>query len=289
QGKRTVARLSFQLVTGMRRLPAACGLIGHYGAVDADAGVGLLKHAAHLLRAKGAVRLLGPMNGGTWGSYRLTLPDGACRAPFLMEPWNPADYPEHFLRAGFSVAAEYESRIVEAFPVERARSKQLAERLGRAGVSVAPLQPARMQQELEALFPLCEEAFAQNPYYRPISRLEFITRYSALQPLIDPELVRIARGSDGRVLAVVLALPDHLARAAGSPPRVVLKTLASAPEVRRLGLGAHLADEIHRIAHEKGYRAVIHALMHVSNESMRLSARYGSRVFRRYALYERSC
>lgn len=289
RGDRPAARLSFQAAAGVRGISGRCGLVGDYSALDAGAGIVLLRRAARLLAAGGCARILGPINGSTWGSYRLALPSGSIEPPFFTEPWNPPDYPQHFLRAGFSVAAEYESRIVEALPVARPRERQLALRVAGAGVSVAPLEPAAMHQELKALFPLCEAAFAQNPYYRAISRAEFITRYRALQPFIDPDLIRIARGRDGRVLGFVLALPDRLAQAAGRPRRVVLKTLASAPEARHLGLGAHLADEVHRIASEKGYRAVIHALMHVSNESMRLSARYGSRSLRRYALYGLSC
>ncbi len=55
--------------------------------------------------------------------------------------------------------------------------------------------------------------------------------------------------------------------------------------MRGLGLGAYLTDEVRQIAHEKGYSAVNHALMHVSNDSRRIS-RHTAQVFRRYALYQ---
>ncbi len=65
----------------------------------------------------------------------------------------------------------------------------------------------------------------------------------------------------------------------------MLKTLATAPELRGLGLGAYLTDEVRRISLEKGFGAVIHALMHVTNDSRKIS-RHTASVFRRYALYQ---
>jgi GNAT superfamily N-acetyltransferase len=281
-GRRIVARLAWEIADDLQGISGLCGIIGHYEAAEAEAGIALLAQAGRRLLERGARRVLGPMDGSTWGRYRLALRGPDAPPPFSSEPWQPAQYPSHFLRAGFTVAAEYESRIVTALPVERPSMRPLAERVARAGVIVAPIDRSRLREELETLFPLCASAFSTNPYYRPISCPEFVERYRPFKWLLDPEFALIARGPQEEPLAFVLAIPDLQTR-----PRVILKTLAAAPEVRRLGLGAHLADRLHHVAHEKGYRAVIHAMMHLSNESRRLSARYGSRPFRRYALYER--
>jgi GNAT superfamily N-acetyltransferase len=66
----------------------------------------------------------------------------------------------------------------------------------------------------------------------------------------------------------------------------VVKTVATAPGARGLGLGGHMLDLIRQRARALGGRGVIHALMHVDNFSMRMSARHRTRVFRRYALYQ---
>ena len=127
-------------------------------------------------------------------------------------------------------------------------------------------------------------AFAGNLFYSPIGFGEFRARYLPLRPLLDPELVRLAEDADGRLLGFVFAFPDLLTMRDGRPTRAVLKTLATAPAARGLGLGTYLTDEIRRIAHEKGYASVIHALMQAENESIRIS-RHSARVFRRYVLY----
>jgi hypothetical protein len=49
-------------------------------------------------------------------------------------------------------------------------------------------------------------------------------------------------------------------------------------------LGGVLVAQVHRRAHEGGYRRVIHALMHDDNRSRRLSDRF-ARPIRRYALF----
>ncbi|HEX6368884.1 MAG TPA: GNAT family N-acetyltransferase [Longimicrobium sp.] len=284
-----VAWLSYTLARELRGAPGVSGLVGQYESVDAEAGTVLLESAVHRLRARGAARVLGPMNGSTWGRYRLALPpapgEGEAEPPFLSEPWNPAEYPLQFEAAGFGVAALYESAIVDDLAAADPRREELAERVRARGAAIRPLDPDRFDDELRAIFALSRTAFAENPYYSPIGFDEFRARYAPLRPLLDPGLVRLAEDSGGRLLGFVLAFPDPLSAARGArPTRVVLKTLATAPQARGVGLGAFLTDEIRRLAGEKGYTSVIHALMHADNASVRIS-RHSARVFRRYALY----
>jgi GNAT superfamily N-acetyltransferase len=114
-------------------------------------------------------------------------------------------------------------------------------------------------------------------------------RATRIRSLIDPDLIRLARDASGRLLGFLFAFPDPFSAVGGHPTRVVAKTGATAPEARRFGIGMHLLDQVRELAWEKGYQAVIHALMHVANDSMRSSARHESLLFRRYALYEWRC
>ena len=289
RGADAVARLSYGTVLDLHGVPGRTGLIGHYESVDPQSGTDLLRTAVQRLREQGADRILGPMNGSTWGRYRLALPpgpgDGDPEPPFLSEPWNPADYPLDFQAAGFRVGATYESAIVEDLAAPDPRRDELAERVRSRGATLRALDLGRFDDELRAIFELSRTAFAENLFYSPIEFEEFHARYLPLRPLLDPEMVRLAEDADGRLLGFVFAFPDLLSAANGRPTRVVLKTLASAPEARGLGLGTFLTDEVRRVAHEKGYRSVIHALMQADNESVRIS-RHSARVFRRYALYE---
>lgn len=284
-----VARLSVSLSSGLHGAPGVSGLIGHYETTDPIAGEPLLRKAVRRLGQMGAERVLGPINGSTWGRYRLALPldpgEGDPEPAFLSEPLNPPDYMFDFEEAGFHVAATYESAIVEDLSEPDPRRGELAERVRARGAVIRPLDLDRFDDELRALYELSVGAFAENLYYSPIGFDEFRARYLPLRPLLDPGLVRMAEDADGRLLGFVFAFPDLLTMAAGRPTRAVLKTLATAPAARGLGLGAFLTDEVRRLAHEKGYASVIHALMQADNASIRIS-RHTARVFRRYALYE---
>lgn len=218
------------------------------------------------------------MDGNTWGHYRVVLPGSDAEPPFPGEPPYSPEFHDLFLSAGFRVAAEYESRIVEEL-APRPGAAALARRLEREGIRFRSLNPAKGNEELEALYQLASVAFAENPYYTPIPREEFDALYRPFLAHIDPTLVRLAQSRSGRLLGCALAYPD-------SHSRVVLKSVASAPEARALGLGAALSDQIYARAAEQGHRAIIHALMHAENPSAAISRRYGGRIFRHYALYE---
>jgi GNAT superfamily N-acetyltransferase len=284
------ARLSFSVADDLHGAPGRTGLIGHYERTDPAAAAVLLRDAVVRLRGLGVDRILGPLNGSTWGRYRLALPPGPreeVEPPFLSEPVNPVDYPADFEAAGFRVAATYESALVDDLSAPDPRRDELAERVRvRArGAVIRPLDLARFDDELRAIHRLSVAAFADNLFYSPIDFPEFQARYTPLRPLLDPALVRMAEDADGGLLGFVFAFPDLLTVRDGRPTRVVLKTLASAPAARGLGLGTYLTDEVRRLAHEKGYASVIHALMQADNQSVRIS-RHSARVFRRYALYE---
>ena len=103
--------------------------------------------------------------------------------------------------------------------------------------------------------------------------------------MVGPDQVLIAEQAGEEPLGLALAYPDWSTADAGRPARLVFKTLATAPWARRRGLGADLADRIHDLARQQGYREVVHALMHADNASLRLSERFGGRPFRRYGLY----
>lgn len=282
-----VARLSISVAEELQGAPGRTGLIGHYESTDPGAAAVLLRDAVVRLRGAGVDRILGPLNGSTWGRYRLALPPEPredVEPPFLSEPTNPADYPADFQAAGFRVAATYESALVDDLSQPDPRRDELAERARARGATIRPLDLDRFDAELMAIHALSVAAFADNLFYSPIGFAEFQARYTPLRPLLDRELVRMAEDAEGRLLGFVFAFPDLLTMRDGRPTRVVLKTLATAPAARGLGLGTLLTDEVRRLAHEKGYASVIHALMQADNASVNIS-RHSARVFRRYALY----
>ena len=92
----------------------------------------------------------------------------------------------------------------------------------------------------------------------------------------------------GAAVGIAFTTPDVLELARGAPPRTaILKTLAVLPEPTYSGLGSLMTDRTHAAARALGYDRVIHALMHESNRSRKISSHTGQPL-RRYALFGRS-
>lgn len=287
-GDLPVARLATYVRHDLVGAPGETGLIGHYAATDPAAAVALLRDATRRLTGVGVRRVLGPMNGSTWGRYRFAL-HGASSEPsapaFLGEPANPPDYPAHFAAAGFREAARYESRITTDVTTANPRAADAATTARARGIGLAPIELARFDDELRELHALSLRAFAAILYYSPIGAEAFAATYRPMRGLLDPALVLLARDPDASLIGYAFAYADPLSLKDGRPHRLILKTLAVDPAWRSIGLGALLVQRLHVAARSRGLSAVIHALMHVANDSMKISA-HTAQPFRRYALYE---
>ncbi len=289
RGNEVVAGLATYRRDDLHGAPGTSGLIGHFAAHDAEAAIALLRAAATALVNDGAVRVLGPMNGSTWARYRFAAaaasPEEAGEPPYLSEPTNPSEYPEYFAAAGFTPTVEYESRIQRDLSIVDPKAAPAVAKVADAGIRIEPLALDRFVDVLGEIHALSLESFGDNPYYRPIDRDSFVAMYTPMRPILDPDLVQLARDTTGALVGFSFAFVDPLGAAHGAPGRVVLKTLVTSPALRGLGLGALLVDRTRSLTVAKGHRAVIHALMHVSNVSKRMSERTTTR-FRRYALFE---
>jgi GNAT superfamily N-acetyltransferase len=280
------ARLSYRVARELHGAPEAVGVVGHYEADQPEDGVALLERAVARLAEDGAEGVIGPMDGSTWGRYRLALPpeDGDDPPPFLTEPVNPPDYPAHFKAAGFEPVTHYVSRIVEDLDALADRTREVQKSLSTTGHRIEPMEAGRFGGTLDAIYDLSLRAFADNPYYSPIRRDAFQSIYDPVRAYLDPELVLLARDAEERLVGFVFGFPDLLETADGRPKRVVVKSLAVDPAGRGEGIGTLLVHELHRRAAARGYRSAIHALMHVENPSLRISS-HGGELFRRYALF----
>jgi GNAT superfamily N-acetyltransferase len=300
-GERALARASLGVAPALHGVEGESGLVGHFEAHDRESAGLLLQEACAALAARGVRRVLGPMNGSTWRRYRLALAGDATPTseprPFLGEPVNPPEYSGWFEAAGFEIAARYESRVDDSPHEPAPDARVLAARVAAAGIRIRTLELSRFVDELRVLHELSLVAFGDNLYYTPISWDEFRAQYEGLRELLNPELVLIAENAAGRPVAFQFAYMDPLAGAAGlagaggaasaaGAPRAIVKTVATLPEARGMGLAGHMLDLLRERAATLGARSMIHALMHVANFSMRMSSRHRSRVFRRYALYE---
>ena len=278
------------------------GLVGHYAAADADAGRAVLDRACRRLADAGCTCVIGPMDGATWHPYRFVT-DRGTRPPFVLEPWHPPDYPEHFRDVGFEPLTRYVSSV--GADADTLRNGSVPDSLPRDDVHVRTLDLDRFEEELRRLHGLVTASFADNFLYTSLAQAGFVALYRPYRAFIDSECVRLLEQEQGggtRLVGVAFMVPDvlrskttsSLSLGAQSEPMqaerdttvdtAVLKTLAVHPDLMGQGLGRWLTEHVHAVARQRGYRRVLHALMHEDNVSRRLG--HGE-VLRRYTLFRR--
>jgi GNAT superfamily N-acetyltransferase len=257
------------------------GIIGHYAAVDPQAGQAVLRRACELLEAAGCANAVGPMDGTTWRRYRFIIERGN-EPTFFLEPDNPGDWPEHWSSAGFSTLATYTSAVTHELDVDAACTSGALARLSSAGISIREFDSTQPDAELRRIYRLATVTFCENLLYSPIPEDEFLEDSRALLPILRQELVLLAE-RDGVPVGFLFAVPDVL----GSPDTMIIKTTAVDPRASGQGVAGALVALVHRRARQLGYRRAIHALMHETNVSRRISDRY-ARTFRRYALLSKA-
>jgi hypothetical protein len=257
------------------------GYIGHFQADSPDAAVQLLNHSAKVLRSQGCVMAIGPIDGSTWRTYRLVVETGV-EPPFFLEPNTPGVYPGYFRTAHFTELASYFSAIASNLCKKDPLVERARKRLAEEGVMIREFKMSAFEEELRSIYSISTLSFSNNFLYTSIAEPDFLQMYSKLKSYVDPKLSLIAqRGSEE--IGFLFAIPDIL-----RPERdtLIIKTTAVLPGFRNGGLGNVLVAECQERAHKLGFRRAIHALMHESNSSRNLSARYAV-PFRRYALFAR--
>jgi GNAT superfamily N-acetyltransferase len=261
------------------------GLVGHYFAIDQAASDELLSEATRRLAKEGCTLAVGPMDGNSWRRYRLICERGE-EPLFFMEPDNPDSWVEYFKIQGFTPLAHYISSLHEDPPTEDPRLEQTARRLEAAGIIIRPFRLDEFTQELRRIFAISSESFQQNFLYSPINEAEFLEQYKAIEPLLQPDLVLLAEQAE-RPVGFCFCIPDYLEKKfLGRIETVIVKTLAIRKERRLGGLGSLLVQRCEQQAFRRGFRRMIHALMHESNVSANIGCGR-ARVMRRYALYAR--
>ena len=299
RGDQVVSCCSVQL----QRCNSSVGIIGHFDSLDdTAASSALLTSAVKLLREQGAARVIGPMNGDTWHSYRFVTSSFEI-PPFLKEPCNPPFYPSLWEAAGFSVVETYDTFVIRE--VERAASslKPFYKRTKRNGYSFEPLTRKNYISMLPVIYDLSCRIFDGNILYTPIDFDKFSQMYRPAIAILRDGLSWIATNAQGHPAGFIFVYPDYFeavqSMRGGSglfskinfllnrrkACRTCIKSLGVIPSSRRSGLSSALMHLALDNSCALGYQESLMCLMHSSNDSRRMGASYEC-PYRTYALYE---
>ena len=252
------------------------GIIGHFKAIDSVIISRLLDFCCTFLSTKGCQSVLGPMNGNTWYSYRF-VSWSADRPPFFLEPYQPAEILKAWLDFGFAIDQTYIS------------SEQIISSINENKYSLDPqfkfsyIDLNFFEEELEGLFRISIEAFADNVYYSDISKEDFFSLYLPLRNKIQNKNMFLIKDLEGEVAGYLFGIPDFLQK---TPDTYIIKTLAVRPKYRSEHRGSYLGNSCLGEAYQSGYKKIIHALMHSANNSTKIGK--GFEVIRHYVLLRKS-
>ncbi len=277
----TVARLVARL--DLTEPAAPLGQLGYFESKNESAAAALLfETAIGWLRAAGATRIIGPIDGDTWHRYRLNV--GPFEDPiFFLEPVNPPFYQRLWEEFGFRAIEEYYTARVDDLAIVQDSYAAAAEELTENGYSTRPVDLDRFEDELDLLYDLTIEIFSGNFLYTPIERQEFKRMYLGLRRYLTCEDLTFAYAPDGQPVGFLFGIPDLLEGA--SPETMNLKTLGIKRDHRRAGLAKGLFGAAYQSAYRRGFRAANLCLIRQGNPSGRLDAGQG-RIIRSYRLYE---
>lgn len=273
-------RLAIYLNPYLQHEGKVCAAIGNYECVDDDqVSAALLEAAVNECRIQGAQKIIGPMNGSTWDTYRFctNMEAGLFFSEMVHQPY----YPKQWEAIGFEPVGRYVSTI-DRHLINRPEAVEREKELLDAGIRIRPIDLSRYEVELERIFPFCETAFSRNFLYTPIAFDQFCEKYLAIKKYIVPEFVLMAENAQGELAGFFFNFPDHLNPRAH---RTIIKTIARRPEPEYKGLGEVLGNITNRMARANGFTAQIHALIYAGNYSFQLSEKYTSEPFKEYVLY----
>jgi GNAT superfamily N-acetyltransferase len=186
-------------------------------------------------------KLVGPMNGNTWFSYRLRVDQHP-----LQFDWEPKTQPwlQALLRtAGFANWAHYHSIATAGLKGMKAYLEKDWKRVTDRGLTIRPVGLSDLKAgALLDLHRLSQIGFAANPLFVPLSFEAFARSY--VEGKSDKEnFISMAYDTGGRAVAFFLAFlePPHPGE---TQKTLVLKTAATDPDYRRQGLSNALLYDI---------------------------------------------
>lgn len=258
------------------------GLIGEFKCVETallDESKAVFDKLFDELKKLGAAKIVGPMDGNTWQSYRLTTYYGE-HDTFTMEPFTPNHFIEHWENAGFVPEETYSSYITDINLWEDKRVDKLHSRF--AELQFGPLQ----QEDLSAIFDLSLKSFTRNPYYIPIDKEVYLNKYGNMMSMLKPNVSTVVYDGD-ELVGYLFAMMDMNRKANGElTNRVILKTVAVKEERKYAGLGTYLLSKLIVTMQVMGVNSAIHALMYDKNAVQNI-IKDNSQKLRQYTLYKR--
>ena len=283
------------------------GFFGFFESVNDPQVAGSLFSAAEAwLAARGVAIMRGPTNPSTNDTLGL-LVDAFDKPPVVMMPYNHDYYPELVHESGFTPAKDLLAYWLGEESMQIHRLDRFVEVLRkRHNVELRPFNLKRLDEEIELIRTIYNDAWERNWGFVPWTDAEFDHLGRELKPVADPQLVMFAF-KDGDPAGFSLSLPDlyqaliHV-RSGRLLPFGLLKLLYWQRRIsqvrvlamgirhkyRGLGLDALFYHRTFRYAETVGRQRGECSWILEDNHAMRSAMeKLGGRVYKTYRIYDR--
>jgi GNAT superfamily N-acetyltransferase len=287
------------------------GFFGFFETVDDfEVTRSLLDAARDWVEKRGMKVLRGPGEYSNATHERQgVLIDGFDTPPTVELTHNPPYYGELLDRYGFHKAMDYHAHVGDELRSDVAsRLDSLAPRARRRyEISTRPADLKHLDEEIQLLVKIYNEAWARNWGFLPLTDEETQALANSLRPVVVPELVRFAFVK-GEPAAVVGGIPDlyvplrprwrwpldtdlvRMARVLVQRrriPRLRGMFLGVRPAFRQMGIDAILFHEILAPAVRLGFNWLETSMMLENNDSvLRLVEAVGLRLYKTWRIYD---
>ncbi|MGH9142146.1 MAG: N-acetyltransferase, partial [Vicinamibacterales bacterium] len=182
-------------------------MFGFFEAADGDVAHALLRAVETWARARGRVRVRGPISPSMNEMCGLLI-DGFDTDPMLLMPHNPPEYQAQIEAAGYTKAKDlfawsYDLRRPLPLPFARAATRLR----DKHGITIRPLNLGEFTREVERLRAIYCTAWERNWGFVAPTVAEFKRIATELKPIFDPRCTVCAE-VNGEMVACVVAVPD---------------------------------------------------------------------------------
>jgi hypothetical protein len=275
---------------------------------DAQAATALLETARSWLRDQGCTEVRGPYNPSINEECGILM-DSFDQPPFIGMTWNPPFLPDLLQQFGWSVEREMAAFALDLTLAEPDRVRRIREYIGRrSSLKLRQLNLRDLPLELEKIWHLYNTTLDRNWGFMPMRYLDLHETASDFRLLADPEIILLAE-RQGAPAAFAISLPnlnEWLHRSRRFPrwlrlPFLLLGILSRryrdcrlavlgvAPEFRDRGLTGWLFGEM-KLRTARRHRIAEISWVEMNNEEiLEGSQLMGAQLYRRYAIFGRSC
>jgi len=187
------------------------GFFGFFECIDdAEAARSLLDAARAWLAEQGMTSIRGPMSP-SFNHVTGTLVEGFDSPPTFMMAYNPPYYGHLIEASGLSKSQDLYAfwADLDMLPASKAKHWPIAEQImERFNIRIRPLKKSRFQQDMKEFLSIYNQSMKSHWGFSPMSEeaLNYMARM--LRFLVIPELI-VGAEIDGRLVGIVLALPDY--------------------------------------------------------------------------------